>query len=72
MDLPFAREQIFAIASGMRKRRNGNGRRPRLVALTKHGHDHAEQDALDAGFDSQVAEPVDPEMFERSLVALLR
>jgi CheY-like chemotaxis protein len=72
MDLPFAREPVFAIAGGMRKRRNSNGRRPRLVALTKHGHDHAEQEALDAGFDTQVAEPVDPEVFERSLVALLR
>jgi CheY-like chemotaxis protein len=72
MDLPFAREKVFGLVGGMRKARNGNGGRPRLVALTKHGHDHAEQEALDAGFDSQVAEPVDPEVFERSLVALLR
>ena len=72
MDLPFAREQVFALVGGIRKRRDGDRGRPRLVALTKHGHDHAEQDALEAGFDTQVAEPVDPEVFERSLVALLR
>ena len=72
MDLPFAREQVFALADHMRRARGPNGGRPRLVALTKHGHDHAEQEALDAGFDTQVAEPVNPEVFERSLVALLR
>ena len=71
MDLPFFRERVFAMAGRIRKERPYGGR-PRLVALTKHGHDHLEQDALKAGFDTQVNEPLDPEAFELALVALLR
>ena len=72
VDLPFAREQAFTLVGQIRKGRRRNGARPRLVALTKHGHDHTEHEAIAAGFDTQVAEPVDPEVFERALVALLR
>ena len=43
-----------------------------LVALTKHHHDHPSHEALAAGFDAQVDEPLDPESFEKALAELLR
>lgn len=72
IDLPFARDAVFALAAAIRVDRAGDGGRPRLVALTSHGHDHAEREALEGGFDAQIAEPVDPERFERTLANLLR
>ena len=72
IELPFGRDDAFALARRIRHDRDLNGGRPRLVALTKHGHDHAERDALEAGFDTQIAEPVDPEGFERALLDLVR
>ena len=72
IDLPFARDAVFALAAAIRGDRAGDGGRPRLVALTRHGHDHAECEALEGGFDAQIADPVDPEHFERTLANLLR
>ena len=72
MDLPFARDRVFAMATVLREQQGRNGGKPRLVALTRHSHDHSERDALAAGFDAQIAEPVEPEDFERTLLALSR
>lgn len=72
IDLPFVRDGVFTLARGLRAECDGNGSRPRLVALTKHQHDHPESDALQAGFDLQIAEPIDPSALEQILSRLLR
>src|SRR5947208_1317223 len=54
VDLSFDRQAAFTLA----RRLHGG---PRLVALTKHHHDHPPHEALEAGFDGQVDEPLNPE-----------
>jgi CheY-like chemotaxis protein len=70
VDLPFDRTRVFALARRLSIQRDGNGASPRLVAFTKHAHDHRQSDALRAGFDAQIDGPLDPERFEQALVAL--
>jgi CheY-like chemotaxis protein len=72
VELPFERDGAFTLARALRTMRDGNGGTPRLVALTRHQHDHPESQTLGAGFDAQIPQPVDPLAFEQALVALLR
>ena len=71
MELPFDRTRAFALAGQLSTQLNGNGTKPSLVALTKHAYDHRESEALGAGFNGQIAEPLEPELFEQALAALL-
>jgi CheY-like chemotaxis protein len=72
IDLPFVRDGVFTLARVLRAERGANGRRPRLLALTKHHHDHPDGDALHAGFDAQIADPIEADALERSLLRLAR
>jgi len=72
VDLPFEPAGMFALGARLHALRGARGGRPGLVALTKHAHDHPEAAAVDAGFDVQVATPVDGYAFESLLAGFVR
>ena len=72
IDLPFERDGAFALAGRLCRLPRSAGGGARLVALTGHNHDHRPSEAIEAGFDAQMDEPLDALVFEDALVGLMR
>jgi CheY-like chemotaxis protein len=57
----------YEVACGIRQSDSPWARRVRLIALTGYGSDSDRQRAIDAGFDSHLVKPVDPEILAETL-----
>jgi CheY-like chemotaxis protein len=70
IDLPDDPTPAFDVAARVRAVRERNGGRPWLVAAPRLRDEHPAVRTLDAGFDIQVLQPLEPTVFLRLLASL--